>query len=272
MILNYLPLEFFVFCAGILGTAAGSFFHVCIWRIPRGVSVITPSSSCPVCGSEIPWYDNVPLLSYLVLRGACRFCKTPIPFRYFLYEGLTALLFMGVVYVYGLTYTTLVYLILVSDLIVVSGIDWDHYFIPDFLSIPMIYFSVLTAALAQSTTQLPQALAGNVPETLLGIVIGGGVIWCIRILGKWIFRQEAMGFGDVKLMAFLGGFLGWDEALLCIFLASLFGSGYGLTLKWTGKLEKYGHIYFGPFLSMGAYACLMVGPKIIQWYTAPFFS
>lgn len=256
--------------AGLLGALAGSFFHVCVWRIPQGISVVTPASHCPACGHELAWSDNLPFLSYIMLRGRCRYCGVPIAPRYFIYEALTSAAYMGVVYHFGLSYATFVYLVIASDLIIVSGIDWDHYFIPDFLSIPLIHLSLAVGFLAGATDALPGLLVESAPGAALGALTGGGSIWLIRAVGTWVFKQEAMGFGDVKLMAYLGGFLGWDGALLCIFIASLFGSAAGLSLKLTGKIDKYGHLPFGPYLAMGAYACLLTGPDIIAWYTAPF--
>jgi len=270
MNLDLLPNAFFVLCAGIFGAAAGSFFHVCVWRIPHEQSIVTPGSHCPFCDTPIRWFDNIPIFSYVFLGGSCRVCKHPIPIRYLIYELLTALLYMGVVYKFGPTPTAFLYLVLVSDLVIASGVDWDHQYIPDFLSLPMIPLSLVIALSVQWTPWFSQALTRNVWEALLGLGVGGGAIWGIRILGGWVFRQEAMGFGDVKLMAFLGGFLGWEMALLCIFLAAFFGSCVGIGLKWVGKIEKYGRIPFGPYLALGAYLCLLFGPQIIQWYTEPF--
>jgi len=177
---------------------------------------------------------------------------------------------MGIVYEFGFSLASLLYLVIVSDLIVASGIDWDHQYIPDSLSLPMIPVSVAIAGLAQWMGLFPTALVQTVVGALLGIAVGGGVIWAIRILGTWYFKQEAMGFGDVKLMAFLGGFLGWEETLLCIFLGAFLGSVVGVALKLTGKIGKYGHIPFGPYLALGAYLCFLFGPEIVSWYTDPF--
>lgn len=270
MYLWHLPIEMFVVIAGIFGASIGSFLHVCIWRIPREESIVFPRSHCPACNHEIHWYDNLPLLSYLWLRGACRYCEERIPIRYPIYEMLTALCFMGIVYQYHITATAFLYLFLVCVMMVASGIDWDHQYIPDFLSVPMMPLALIVALVAQSTSWFSTALVQDIGSCLLGIIVGGGVIWLIRIVGTWVFRQEAMGFGDVKLMGFLGGFIGWDQALLCIVLASFTGSIVGVSLKLTGKIGKYGHIPFGPYLAFGAYICMLYGPEIIAWYTSPF--
>ncbi len=266
----HLPNEFFVLVAGIFGASIGSFLHVCIWRIPRDESIVFPSSSCPQCRTAIAWYDNIPLFSWAILGGRCRHCGEKISIRYPIYEGLTALCFMGIVYRFGVSQVTFLYLLIVCDLIVASGIDWDHHYIPDFLSLPMIPASIGVAVLAQWLGILPTALVQRADQALLGIAVGGGTIWAIRIVGTWAFRQEAMGFGDVKLMGFLGGFIGWDEALLCIFLAAFIGSVAGMAMKYSGRVGKYGHIPFGPYLALGAYFCLLFGEEIILWYTKPF--
>ncbi|MBZ0254817.1 prepilin peptidase [bacterium] len=271
---QHIPLEFFVFCAGVFGAAAGSFYHVCVVRIPEDQSIVSPGSHCPQCNEPIHWYNNVPVFSYLLLGGACPNCKLRIPPRYLIFELLSALAFMGVVWRFGGTAasvpTVFLYLFLVSDLLIISGIDWDHQYIPDELSIPMSFVALAMGTLAQWTGWFPLALVQTFPDALLGLVVGGGLIWSIRAIGTIIFQQEAMGFGDVKLMAFLGGFLGWQEALLCIFLAAFFGSIVGISMKLAGKLEKYGKIPFGPYLALGAYCCLLFGPEIIAWYTEPF--
>lgn len=268
--LQEIPLEFYIFCAGLFGAAWGSFFHVCVVRIPEERSIVFPASSCPACGAALAWFDNVPIFSYLVLGGACRRCRTRIPPRYLIFEILSALLMMGVVAKFGLSTATLLYIILVADLIVISGIDWDHQYIPDFLSIPMTPIALAVGAFAEWSGLLPMALVQTFWDALIGVIVGGGVIWTIRAVGSWALAQEAMGFGDVKLMAFLGGFLGWENTLVAIFLAAFVGSIVGVSMRFAGKLEKYGAIPFGPYLALGAYIALMYGPEIVAWYTAPF--
>lgn len=265
-----IPIEFFVFCAGLFGAALGSFYHVCVVRIPYEQSIVSPGSRCPKCGNPIAWFDNIPILSYLQLGGACRHCQTTIPMRYMIMEILTALLFMGIVMKFGLSTATLVYLALVSNLIIISGIDWDHQYIPDELNIPLTPIALVLAALAEYTGWFPDLMVTTFWDALVGFAVGGGVIWGIRALGSWVYGQEAMGFGDVKLMMYLGAFLGAGNALLCIFIAAFFGSIVGLSLKYTGNIEKYGKIPFGPYLALGAYCCLLFGPAILDWYLEPF--
>lgn len=270
MHLEYIPFEIYLIWFGMVGAAAGSFFHVCVWRIPRDISTVTPASHCPSCDTHLRWYDNLPLISFLVSGARCRYCNTSIPIRYFLYELVTAFSFMGVYWVYGLSFTTFVYIAVTSVLIIGSGIDLDHEFIPDFLSLPMISLSLAASAIAHYIGNLPNILVDTVPEAAIGILVGGGIVWLVRIVGGIIFQQEAMGFGDVKHLAGLGGFLGWDYVLLCFFLASLYASVIGLSLKFSGKMGKYGHLPFIPYLSLGAYSCLLFGKPLLDWYLAPF--
>jgi leader peptidase (prepilin peptidase) / N-methyltransferase len=265
-----IPHEVIVICAGLFGLIFGSFLHVCVWRIPHEKSIVTPGSACPFCETPIQWFDNIPVLSYIILGAKCRVCKASIPFRYTLYELLTALLFMGVVSIFSITSTAFLYLFLTCIWIVASGIDWDYQYIPDRLSLPLIPLSLAIAFIAQKTTWFNLALVQSLSDATIGLLVGGGVIWSIRIVGTWYFKQEAMGFGDVKLMAYVGAFLGWENTLLCIFLASFIGSMVGVYLKITNRIEKYGHIPFGPYLTIGAYLCLLFGPEIIAWYLTPF--
>ncbi len=270
MYFSLMPNEFFVLCAAIFGAASGSFFHVCVLRIPQEKSIVYPSSRCPQCQSHIPWYDNLPILSYLILRGKSRCCNSPIPIRYLIYELLTAVLFASIVWHYKFTNTAILYLFVISILVISCGIDWDHFYIPDRFSLPMIPLSIAAALAAQYWQIFPSALVQTLTGSIAGIVLGGGFIWLIRIVGSWVFQQEAMGFGDVKLMAYLGGFLGWQNSIVCLFLAFLIGSIVGVTLKYSGKIGKYGHIPFGPYLALGAYLALLFGPDIIRWYLEPF--
>lgn len=272
MHLQNIPFELYLIWFGIVGAAAGSFFHVCVWRIPRDISTVTPASHCPACHTHLRWYDNLPLFSYILSGARCRYCGVHIPIRYFMYELVTAFGFMGIYWVYGLSYTTFVYIAVTSILIIGSGIDLDHEFIPDFLSIPMISLGMVTAALSQYTGHLPEIMVGTVLNAVFGILVGGGIVWLVRIVGSIIFQQEAMGFGDVKHLAGIGSFLGWDYVLLCFFLASLYASFIGLSLKCTGKMGKYAHLPFIPYLSFGAYSCFLFGKPLLSWYLAPFYS
>jgi leader peptidase (prepilin peptidase)/N-methyltransferase len=189
-----------------------------------------------------------------------------------MYELVTAGSFMGIYFVYGLTFTTFVYIAVTSILIIGSGIDLDYHFIPDFLSVTLIPLSIVTAIIAQTTDRLPDIMVNHTFDALIGILVGGGVVWIVRFIGGIVFQQEAMGFGDVKHLAGLGGFLGWEYVLVCFFLASFYGSLVGVPMKYIGKGEKYKHIPFIPYLSLGAYSCVLFGKPLLNWYLSQFYG
>jgi leader peptidase (prepilin peptidase)/N-methyltransferase len=237
----------------LFGLLFGSFFNVCIYRIPRQESIVFPPSHCPACGAHIKPWDNIPVLSFMLLRGKCRTCQAHISWRYPLVELLTAALFVACLYLYGFEPLTVVYLVFGSALIVISFIDLDHQIIPDLISLPGLAVGVA------SSYFLPIAWY----ESLIGALVGGGVILIIGYAGSIIFKKEAMGGGDVKLMAMIGAFLGWKLALLTIFFASLVGAVVGLIAKIFTKKE---YIPFGPFLSLGALLSLVFGYQLLFWY------
>lgn len=216
-------------------------------------SIAFPGSHCPHCQTPIKPWDNLPILSFLLLRGRCRSCHAAISWRYPFVELLTALLFVGLVAQFGLTPETLVYLIFVSLLVIISGIDFDHQLIPDILSVPGILLGLALVPL--SPIQWPDAV--------LGMLAGGGIIWITGFLGALVFKKEAMGGGDVKLMAMIGAFLGWKMVLLTIFFGSLAGAIIGIVFKLVTGKE---YIPFGPFLSIGALAALLIGQRVLMWY------
>ncbi len=237
----------------ILGLLFGSFFNVCIYRIPQGESIVFPGSHCPRCNHALTPWDNIPVISFLLLRGKCRFCQAPISWRYPLVELLTAGLFLLVVHSFSLTWSTLVYLILTSAFIVISFIDFDHQIIPDKISLPGILIGFAASFV----------LPLHWYDSLLGILFGGGIIMAVGYLGEWVFKKEAMGGGDVKLMAMIGAFLGWKSALLTIFFASLIGAIIGIVMK---RITGKEYLPFGPFLSIGAFLTFLWGERFLLWY------
>ncbi len=253
----------------ILGAAVGSFLNVCIWRLPRSESIVFPPSHCPNCNRVIAWYDNVPFLSFALLGGKCRFCRKPISPRYLLVEAITAAAFLGLyLYFPGDPRRVFIAAILVSCLIAVAVIDLKHFIIPD-----EINFFGLGAALAASLFYPPLhgiVLAGGWSPAaagrsfllaLLGAGAGAGLIYLTGVLGKMAFRKEAMGGGDVKLMAMMGAFLGWKLAILTFFLAPFFGTPVGIYLKWKYKTEI---IPYGPFLALAGVVSLLAGERILR--------
>ncbi|MCM8770063.1 MAG: prepilin peptidase [Candidatus Omnitrophica bacterium] len=241
--------------AFIFGLAWGSFANVCIYRLPRGRSLVMPGSQCPACGHAIPWYDNIPLLSWLILRGKCRFCQARISGRYFLVELMSGCLFLWLFVRYGFSWQFLVLAIFLLSLIIVSFIDIDTYLIPDVIVLPGILVGFASAALVSEFFQ-DMNIVGRIIYSGVGIFAGGGLLWLIGILGKLAYKKDAMGGGDVKLLAMIGAYLGWKSVLITIFFAALLGSIISLVLI-AMKLKKMDdYIPFGPYLALGAVLAL----------------
>lgn len=249
--------------AGLVGAMVGSFLNVCIYRLPRHESVVWPGSHCPACSHPIAWYDNIPLLSYLVLVGRCRFCSAPIPWRYPVVEGLNAVGYVGLLWYFGPGWSMAVYALLYSLLIVVTGTDLSHKIIPNAVTLPGMVVGLLSSA-----TVLPTG-AGN---GLLGMLIGGGLLWFLAWLSPYLFGKEGMGGGDIKLMAMIGAFLGWKPALLTILVGSLLGSVIGLALIGTRVISRQEYIPFGPFLVCGALIALFFEQPLVMWYQGLLFG
>jgi len=241
----------------IFGAIVGSFLNVCIYRIPKGESIIFPGSHCPHCQRSIPFYDNIPLISYLLLRAKCRHCQGQISLQYPLVEGVTALSSFLLFTKFGLSWGYLFYFSFVASLIVITVIDLYYQIIPDVISLPGIGIGLLASLVLPKMTFL---------NSLLGALLGGGSLFLVATLYHWLFKREGMGGGDVKLLAMIGAFLGWRAVILTILLSSLIGSISGIIIMVAkGKDFKYA-IPFGPFLSLGAVISLFYGEKIIVWY------
>ncbi|MFH1783246.1 MAG: prepilin peptidase [Candidatus Omnitrophota bacterium] len=244
----------------IFGSMIGSFLNVCIYRIPRSESIVFPGSRCTHCKKAIHWYDNIPLVSYCLLGMKCRSCKEKISPRYFLVELLSAAVFLTLYIFFGMTYNFLIYSLLCFSLIVVSFIDLEFQIIPDRISIGGIFVGLLASAFFPG---LHNVLVWKLSmiRSLLGIIIGGGSIYLMGVIGNLVFRKESMGGGDVKLMAMLGAFLGWEKAILIFFLAPFLGTPPGLYLKFTKKSDI---IPYGPFISLASFIVIIWGNKIIS--------
>lgn len=225
--------------AGAFGLVVGSFLNVVIWRLPRGESLVTPRSRCPGCAAPISWYDNVPLLSWLLLRGRCRGCGTGISARYPLVEACTAGLFVLAAWRWPHDLGTVaVVSVALAALLAISFIDWEHKIIPDRITKPGIAIALVLAPLTQ--LHPPDWVAGLKPALSAwlhagaGVLVGAGIILAVRFLGTLIFRKEAMGLGDVKLLAFIGALTGPLEVLYTLVLASLTGAVFGIgRLLWS---------------------------------------
>lgn len=238
----------------ILGLVIGSFLNVCIYRIPRKLSIIKPSSFCPSCGNSIKWWHNIPVLSFFILKGKCAYCGAKISLRYPVVEILNGIFYVLAYLNFGLTISLPFVLIFISALIVISFIDFDFQIIPDEISIPLIFLGIILSLLPHNSINL----AYDIKDSLIGIVIGGGSLLIVSLI-----TRGGMGGGDIKLNAAVGAFLGWKAALLTIFIGSLAGSIVGIViLKKTGNRK----IPFGPFLSLGACVCLFFGESLLNWY------
>jgi len=241
----------------IFGAIVGSFLNVCIYRIPRGESIVVPGSHCPHCQRSISFYDNIPLISYLLLRAKCRYCQGPISIEYPLVEGISALSSFFLFIQFGISWSYLFYFAFLSSLIVITVIDLYHQIIPDMISLPGIGVGLIASFI------LPQLTFLN---SLVGLVLGGGSLFLVATFYHWLFKREGIGGGDIKLLAMIGAFLGWKAVFLTILLGSLVGSLIGvLIIMIKGKDFKYA-IPFGPFLSLGAALSLFYGESLIRWY------
>jgi leader peptidase (prepilin peptidase)/N-methyltransferase len=247
----------FYVVAGIFGTMIGSFLNVCICRLPNEESIVFPGSHCPQCQKPIRYYDNIPLLSYLLLGRRCRHCGAPISIQYPLVEGITGLSSFVLFIRFGPSWSYLIYFAFVAALIAITVIDLHHQIIPDVISLPGIAIGLLTSLIVPQITFL---------NSLFGVLVGGGSLFLVATVYHWLFKREGMGGGDVKLLAMIGAFLGWKAVILTIFLSSLIGSVTGIILILIkGKDFKYA-IPFGPFLSAGAVISFFYGERLIRWY------
>ena len=243
--------------AFLFGAIVGSFLNVCIYRLPRGESVVAPRSHCPGCGTPIRAWDNIPLLSFLILRGHCRDCGQPISWRYPLVEGLTSLLFALTVTRYGLTCLTASLLCLVAALVIVAFVDLDHQLIPNVITLPGIPLGLVAGLIGGGPPIL---------DRILGALTGAGFLYLVLLYGTALYGQDAMGEGDLNLMALVGAFLGWQTVVLTLLVGCLSGSVVGLALIALRRLGRREHIPFGPFLVLGALVSLFWGDAIIRWY------
>ena len=248
-----------------LGLIIGSFLNVCIYRIPRGLSIILPSSRCPSCNTPIKPWDNIPIVSYILLRGKCRYCKVRISLRYPLVELLNAVLYLMVFLRFGFGLHTAVYFVFSSALIVITFIDIDFQIIPDRITLPGIPLGLLAGSLLLPDPFLRAAQLGW-KGSLIGALSGFLFYYFVAVAGEKIFKKEAMGGGDIKMMAMVGGFLGWKGIILTTFLGSLFGSVIGIFMIIFKGRERGSLIPFGPFLALGAVVSLFFGQEIIIWY------
>ena len=252
-----------IILVAVVGLVWGSFLNVVIYRLPRGKSLVKPPSSCPKCGRRIRWYDNIPVLSYLILRGRCRFCGEKISVIYPVVEALTAICFV-VVYFSNLKFFDLQFFadcIFVSSLIALGFIDFFQQVIPDHISIPVLVLALVYA---------PFRYDLNLRQALVGAVAGGGFLLIVYVVYLLWRKKEGLGMGDVMMMLMVGAYLGLSRTILTLLLSSVVGAIFGLLLmKFRGKDMKFA-LPFGSFIAPAAFVALIWGNQLITWYLSLF--
>ncbi|TMA10903.1 MAG: prepilin peptidase [Deltaproteobacteria bacterium] len=254
------------FLTFFLGAIVGSFLNVCILRLPNEESIVSPSSHCPNCKTPIPFYDNVPLISYLFLAGRCRFCSEKISPRYFVVELLMASLSVALLHHLGLGFAFFVNFVFVAALVVISFVDLDVRIVPDVISLPGIAVGLLSAIVSWLLSIDPLLILPSPVSSLLGVVFGGGILLIVAWGYEYFTGIEGMGGGDIKLLAMIGAFLGWPSIPLALFFASLAGSIVGIAFMVTKGVGGKFALPFAPFLCLGALFHLFFARELITFY------
>jgi leader peptidase (prepilin peptidase)/N-methyltransferase len=254
--IDAVPDTFFLVFAIAFGAIVGSFLNVLIYRLPLGKSVVWPASACTACARELAWYENVPVVSYLALRGRCRTCASRISIRYPLVELFTAAMFGLAWWQYGPSVLLASRLVLACLLIVLFATDLEHHLLPNVLTLPGAVIGVVFSLFAPPGWM----------DSLIGLAAGGGVLYLTALAYFWVRHEEGLGMGDPKMLAMIGAFLGWKMTLLTLMLASLAGSAIGLGLILAGRGTMKYALPFGCFLAIGAAAAATVGPALAHWY------
>lgn len=251
------PTLIYPFFALFFGMVVGSFLNVCICRIPINESIVSPPSHCPLCSYQIRWYDNIPLMSYLLLRGKCRGCGAHISFQYPLVELLNGVLTLLLFLRFGPTLVFAALFIFCSALVVITFIDIEHQIIPDEISLSGIVVGFILSFFLEGHSWL---------NSLLGILLGGGSLLLVAYLYQRLTGKDGMGGGDIKLLAMMGAFLGWKAVPFIIFASSLVGSLIGVSIMLLQKKDSKLAIPFGPYLAFGAVLYIFYGKPLIRWY------
>ncbi len=268
----------------ILGACIGSFLNVCICRMPEEESIVWPGSHCPSCQTPIAWYDNLPIISYIRLWGHCRHCHTVISPRYLVVEVLTATLFLLIYFRFGLAVTTAIYWLFCAAMIIATFVDFEHTIIPDTVTIggilvglllsvcfPQLHPNAQPSSMMMYNTMAKWSIDWNLHLRALlssgfSAALGFGILWLVRFIGQLVYKQEAMGFGDVKLLGAIGAFLGWRAVLFTIVVSSFLGTIVGVMLiiacgqGWRSKIP------YGPYLATAALIWILSGPELIDIY------
>jgi len=248
--------SFVVLVCGVVGLMVGSFSNVCVYRIPRGESVAFPGSHCPICNHDIAWYDNIPLLSWLFLKGKCRRCSSSISVRYPLLEALMGISWAWLAYHYGFSPVLLQAIVLISLLWILTLIDLETGLLPNVLTLPGIVIGLLFAW-----------WFGFVVDALIGAVAGYGAFWLVARAFLLLTGKEGMGYGDFKLLAMLGAFMGWQALPFIVFASSFVGAIVGIAYLKMAKKGRQTEIPFGPYLALAGMLWFLWGEQFLQWYT-----
>ena len=274
---------FFTVLSFPLGACIGSFLNVCVYRIPRGLSVVVPRSFCPACRKPIPWYLNIPIFTWLMLGGKCRFCSAKITPRYALIEALTGVLFLLIWLKYYPTIgprllaldpitdpmLVLVFWLAISGLILGTFVDLEHLILPDRVTLGGILIGLTISGFRPSLHGETEVMRGLLWSSL-GAFSGWMILWSMAILGKFVLKKDAMGFGDVKLLGAIGAFLGTKAVLFTILGSSLVGSLIGITLVLMKKKKMQSRIPYGPYLALAALVWILWGQVFSNAYMDSF--
>ena len=247
----------FITLATIVGAVLGSFLNVCIYRVPLGKSIVFPASACESCRRELSWYENLPIISWAVLGAKCRTCKAPLSAVHPVVEALTALMFGAAAWYYGPSLLLVSRLVFGCMLIVLFAIDFEHHLLPNVITLPGIAVGIAFSLV----TGEPGLVA-----SLIGAVVGGGSLWLIAEAYYRIRHEDGLGMGDVKMLAMIGAFLGWQLTIMTLVMGSLAGSVVGLVIIALRKGDMKYALPFGTFLAMGAALAATVGPGLLTWY------
>ena len=254
--IDELPPAFVLAAVAAFGAIVGSFLNVCIYRLPLGKSVVWPASACPQCRRELSWYENVPVLSYLALRGRCRTCHVWIGVQYPIVEALTSAMFALAWWAYGPTPLFASRVVFGCALIVLFAIDLEHHLLPNAITLPGIVVGFVFSVFTE-----PGWIA-----SLIGIAAGGGVLYLVAEAYYRVRHEEGLGMGDVKMLAMIGAFVGWKLTLVALMMASLSGSLIGLVVIASRRGGMKYALPFGTFLALGAAAAATIGPAVLDWY------
>jgi leader peptidase (prepilin peptidase) / N-methyltransferase len=249
------PAQWYV-AAGVLGACIGSFLNVVIYRLPLGQSIVSPPSRCPRCGSRLAWYDNLPIVGWLLLGGRCRKCRKRISIQYPIVELITGFLFVLVVWLTPIGPLIVTRLLLVCILIALFGIDLEHQILPNSITLPGIVAGLLLSVIA------PPGLR----DALIGVVLGAAILYAIASAYYLWRREEGLGMGDVKMLAMIGAFLGWKAVLVTLVLSSFAGALIGVALIAAQRGGMKLALPFGTFLALGALVAMFAGEPLVNWY------